>query len=57
MVLLASGDLLHATEMEQVIMRHPTVQWALIGGDRRSQPCLLLQLADDVTTSAKEQML
>jgi acyl-coenzyme A synthetase/AMP-(fatty) acid ligase len=55
MVLLASGDLIHATEMEQVIMRHPTVQWALIGGDRRNRPCLLLQLNDDVTTSAEER--
>jgi hypothetical protein len=55
MVLLASGDLLHATEMEQVIMRHPAVQWALIGGDGRNRPCLLLQLADDVTMSAKER--
>jgi len=55
MVLLASGDLLHATGMEQVIMRHPTVQWALIGGDGRNRPCLLLQLADDMTMSAKER--
>jgi ADP-glucose pyrophosphorylase len=33
MVLLASGDLLLATEMEQVIIRHLEVHWALIRGD------------------------
>jgi hypothetical protein len=55
MVLLASRDLLHAWEMELVIMQHPTVQWALIGGDRRNRPCLLLQLADDVAKSVKER--
>jgi hypothetical protein len=54
-VLLASRDLLHAWEMELVIMQHPTVQWALIGGDRRNRPCLLLQLADDVAKSVKER--
>ena len=44
MVIFSHGEDLHATGMEQVIQEHPKIRAALIGGDGRSRPFLLLDL-------------
>lgn len=45
LVMLSNGNSLSASHMESVIMRNPHVRAAVVGGDRRSKPFLILDLA------------
>ncbi|KUJ12950.1 putative AMP-binding enzyme [Mollisia scopiformis] len=55
MVVLANGNGLHASSMEDIIERHSSVKAALVGGDGRDRPFLLLQASDEVLEVAKER--
>jgi len=55
MVVLANGNGLHASSMEAIIIRESTVQAALIGGEGRDYPFILVQPSDDVLSSGGEK--
>jgi len=55
MVVLANGNGLHASSLEAIIIRQPTVQAVLIGGEGRDLPFLLVKPSEDVLSSGGER--
>ena len=54
MVILSNGQNVPVSNMEEVIMRHPAIQQALVGGEGRNRPFLILQLADNKYVQAED---
>lgn len=47
-VMLANGKGLDASDLETVMMRHSAVQCAIVGGDGRNSPFLILELNPEI---------
>lgn len=55
MIKLANGNGLHASSIEAIVVRDPTVQAVLVGGDGRNRPFILIQPSEEVFFSAKDK--
>lgn len=47
-VIMLSGGRLHAAEMEMEIQRHPNIRTALVGGEGRKKPFLIVEMTSRV---------
>ncbi len=55
LVILSHGEDLHASKMEAEIMNHPNIRSAIIGGQGRKRPFLILELGSETEVSKTEE--
>ena len=55
LIILSHGEGLYASDMEAEIQKHPKVRTALIGGQRRPRPFLIIELLDNIRLSESEK--
>ena len=53
-IILANGQNIPVSNMEEIIRRHPAIQRALVGGEGRNRSFLILQLADNKHLQAED---
>lgn len=57
MIVFSHGEEIHASTMEAVIEKHPAIEAALIGGEGRHRPCLIVELVRGTDISSEEAIL
>ena len=55
LIILSHGEGLYASDMEAEIQKHPEVRTALIGGQGRPRPFLIIELLDNTSLSKSEK--
>ena len=56
LIILSHGEGLYASDMEAEIQKHPNVRTALIGGQGRPRPFLMIELFDNALLSESERV-